>query len=144
MLASRKILPFQQKYLPPNIFQVTMALNGTIKQFRGIQTNGICPVGVNVFSILSQSDGKKLAKAIKLLRTPDMEVDIKYTIPIYSAPKYIAATITRINNDVFVREKDMDAGEWEAFIESDLAVETPSERIENINHHPLATVSVQI
>ena len=117
MPASRKIIPLQTNFLPKNIFHVTMGRCGTIKEFKGVQKEGICPVGINIFSTLSKPDSGKLTQAIKIL-VPGIEVQLKYKVPIYSEPKYVKASLFQINDDIFIREQEMSMSEWEAFIET--------------------------
>lgn len=128
MPATRKITLLQPKNLPQNVFHLTLDRDGTITEFRGIQRDGICPVGLNIFSALSKPDSKNLALAVENLM-PGMEVKLKYTVPIYCNPKYVTASVFRINDDTFIREKEVDKGEWETFTETNAAREPPIEEI---------------
>jgi hypothetical protein len=101
-----------------------MDINGNIKHFNGIQREGFCPLGVCVFSYLSENDGRKLAHAVESLDSDtDREVQIKFAVTAYSPPKHVTASIRRIGKDVFIIETEVEINEWEAFIETSLVPE---------------------
>ena len=78
-------------------------------------------MGVCAFSLLSEADGRKLAKAVEVLEfDTDKKVQIKFAVTAYTPPKYVTASIRRIGQDVFITETEVHIDVWEAFVETPL------------------------